>query len=244
MKNILFVLIAFLLFSSFIVEEHDYNNTSIYCFVLKVTPDNIKKFSVQENFGKVPFQSFITNDFPSYLINSLFVTNVSVVDQSCEAVGLLINDGIEMSSINLENGKGNFYLKPNGILAFSSSDLNLYESIEFSKMNLNDINIAFQSGPMLLHNGIINANFNYYSTNKNFRSGVGIYHNFKGEKFIVFATSRDIISLFDFASFFKDVYGCRNALCTESGGAVAKIPFKESIGAVNTKLCRFLIYQN
>jgi uncharacterized protein YigE (DUF2233 family) len=70
---------------------------------------------------------------------------------------------------------------------------------------------------MLITKGIIHPKFNYGSKNKNIRSGVGIMENGN----VVFAISRNLVNFHDFATFFRDVLNCENALYLD--GAISEM---------------------
>ena len=70
-----------------------------------------------------------------------------------------------------------------------------------------DIMYATQSGPMLVINNNIHPVFVKGSKNLHVRNGVGVLPDGK----LLFAMSKDVITLYDFAEFFKS-HGCKNAL--------------------------------
>lgn len=120
--------------------------------------------------------------------------------------GLYIEKGAILKSIDTSSGKGNFYMKPNGIFYITkekTAGISETSAFKFSST----IQYATQSGPMLVINGNIHTSFKQGSANLNIRNGVGILPNGK----ILFAMSKEEINFYDFALFFKEK-GCREAL--------------------------------
>jgi clan AA aspartic protease (TIGR02281 family) len=131
-----------------------------------------------------------------------------------EPLGLFTSGGIEARPINLADGNGNFYLKPNGVFYFTDNDAHVVNSAQYASSP--DVLYAVQSGPLLLENGNIHSAFNANSQNRNYRIGVGISET-SGSKEILFAMSGAEVNLYTMASFFRDEMKCNNALCLESG---------------------------
>jgi len=68
--------------------------------------------------------------------------------------------------------------------------------------------LATQSGPMLVIDGSIHPRFEDNGTSRHIRNGVGVDASGR----VVFAISRQPVSLGSFARLFRDELGCRNAL--------------------------------
>ena len=110
-------------------------------------------------------------------------------------------------------------MKPNGIFLVDNEEAKV---IETSKFEQKDSTIfATQSGPMLLIDGAIHPAFNEGSKNVHIRNGVGI----ADDGSIVFAISNEPVNFYDFASLFKEKYGCQNALYLD--GFVSKCHLSE-----------------
>jgi uncharacterized protein YigE (DUF2233 family) len=120
--------------------------------------------------------------------------------------GLFIQDNATLMPLDTLSGVGNFYLKPNGVFYLTKDNKAVVcQSTEF--IDNGQINYATQSGPMLLINGQIHPAFKKGSANLNIRNGVGVLPDNR----VVFVMSRQGISFYDFADFFKNL-GCKNAL--------------------------------
>lgn len=137
----------------------------------------------------------------------LFATNAGIFDSTFTPCGLHVQDGQELVPLNLSTGAGNFYMKPNGIFLIDSSGAAIIESSAYRSV-LSKPRLATQSGPLLLSNGQISAEFSTDSSNRHIRSGIGVI----SADHIVFAISRDPITFYEFALFFKTELNCRDAL--------------------------------
>jgi uncharacterized protein YigE (DUF2233 family) len=138
--------------------------------------------------------------------NLVFATNGGMYKPDNSPKGLYIENHNTLATIDTANGKGNFYLKPNGI--FYLQDDNTAAICNTTNFMDNvKIKYATQSGPMLVLNGELHPAFIKGSLNVNIRNGVGILPN----NHIVFAMSKKEINFYDFANYFKSI-GCTNAL--------------------------------
>lgn len=135
-----------------------------------------------------------------------FAMNGGMYQDDRSPVGLFIQNGRMLSPLDTSSGKGNFYLKPNGVF-FVRKDRSAEVITTDRFMQGNDIEFATQSGPMLLIDGVIHPVFEKNSHHFNIRNGVGV----RPDGGVVFAMSRDTVTLYDFATYFKEM-GCRNAL--------------------------------
>ncbi len=82
----------------------------------------------------------------------VFATNAGEYESVTEPVGLLIASGVKRQKINLRNGKGNFYEKPNGVFWVANGAPHIAGSEEFNSLNVQPL-IATQAGPLLIVNG-------------------------------------------------------------------------------------------
>ncbi|TAF11653.1 MAG: hypothetical protein EAZ75_01470 [Flavobacteriia bacterium] len=136
----------------------------------------------------------------------LFSTNGGMYKKDNSPQGLYVENTITKSEIDTSNGKGNFYLKPNGVF-YLTTDKNPMICKTENFLSNEKIKYATQSGPMLVIDGEIHTAFKKNSTNLNIRNGVGILPNNQ----IIFAISKKEINFYDFAEYFKKL-GCKNAL--------------------------------
>jgi len=135
-----------------------------------------------------------------------FAMNAGMYNIDNSPHGLYIQLGETLSPLDTSTGKGNFYMKPNGVFYITSTNI----PVICTTPNFIDsgyIKFATQSGPMLLINGELHKAFNKGSSNLNIRNGVGILPDNR----IVFAMSKKEINFYDFATYFKRL-GCKDAL--------------------------------
>ncbi|HEX2900267.1 MAG TPA: phosphodiester glycosidase family protein [Bacteroidia bacterium] len=136
-----------------------------------------------------------------------FATNAGIFSENHTPGGLHIEDGNELKSLNLNEGEGNFHMKPNGVFMLGAEGAGVVESQEFSQSEASPT-IATQSGPLLVLDGQLHPAFREGSENKHVRNGVGV--DDKGK--IWFVLSHERVNFFDFASLFKDRLNCPDAL--------------------------------
>jgi len=120
-------------------------------------------------------------------------------------VGLYVENGKELSSLNTSKGEGNFFLKPNGVFLINERGASVVETSEYDP---NGVVLATQSGPLLLHKGKIHPAFKGQSTSRLIRNGVGVLSS----DVVIFAISEDPLNFYEFATLFRDVLKCQDAL--------------------------------
>jgi uncharacterized protein YigE (DUF2233 family) len=109
--------------------------------------------------------------------------------------------------LNTTNGTGNFYLKPNGVFLVSEKGARIVESSEYSGLG-EQVLLATQSGPLLVRGGKIHPAFNATSASRIIRNGVGV----PSPDVAVFAISDAPVNFYEFATLFRDVLQCPDAL--------------------------------
>ncbi len=139
--------------------------------------------------------------------------------------GLLVQDGKMLSTVNRNQGNGNFFLMPNGIFLVGSKGAAVIRTDEYPLKDV-EVKYAVQSGPLLLRDGKIHPSFNANSLSRLHRNGVGVKKN--GE--VVFAmtdfNSPKFPNLYDFARFFREL-GCADALFLD--GDISQMKWGENI---------------
>src|SRR3954451_384139 len=139
--------------------------------------------------------------------NVAFAMNAGMFDEKGRAIGLFVEEGRQAHKINLRTGGGNFHLLPNGVfLVRGSGKAEIQPSSRYEPSP--DIRFATQSGPMLVIDEKVNSKFDLDGESRNLRNGVGIEQN--GTP--VFVISEEPVSFGNFARFFRDALGARNAL--------------------------------
>jgi uncharacterized protein YigE (DUF2233 family) len=140
--------------------------------------------------------------------NLAFAANAGMFEPDSHPVGLLVQNGTEQSPLNLRDGEGNFYMKPNGVFLIDTQhNAFVVESGMYPAVR-SPVLWATQSGPLLVYGGDINPDFNAQSKSLKVRSGVGV----RKDGTIVFALSRAPVTFYDFAFLFQSGLKCPNAL--------------------------------
>jgi len=153
----------------------------------------------------------------------LFAMNGGMYKPDHSPQGLYIEKGKILSPLDITNGNGNFYLKPNGVFYLTSNNTaGISTTSDFR--NNGEIKYATQSGPMLVIDGYIHPAFEEKSANVNIRNGVGILPDGN----VIFAMSKKEINFFDFANYFKSL-GCKNALYLDGFVCRTYLPEKDWI---------------
>lgn len=149
-----------------------------------------------------------------------FAMNAGMFEPDLSPVGLFVTRERELKPLNLSNGRGNFFLKPNGVFFLTTAGPNIVSSARYSSV-ANDVLLATQSGPLLLENGVVNPVFSPTSTSKYIRNGVGV----RGSE-AIFVISNAPVTFYEFAMYFRDHLHCQHALYFD--GAVSSLFHPES----------------
>lgn len=144
------------------------------------------------------------------------LTNGGIYEPGYVPSGLFIDNGHIAVPLNLRDGKGNFYLKPNGVFALTRHGARIVESSIFDTEEDTAI-YALQSGPLLVSNGNIHPAFQDGSQNCRLRSGIGV----RTDGTIVLAITNGAVNFHDFATFLRDRLGCSDALYLD--GAISTL---------------------
>jgi uncharacterized protein YigE (DUF2233 family) len=108
--------------------------------------------------------------------------NAGMFHPNRQPVGLLVSAGKRISELNLNPGRGNFFLKPNGVFAVRSgvdAEFAVSDSDEWYQMEYPDprrllFSEATQSGPILLLRGNEHPAFDPASSHRALRNAVGV----------------------------------------------------------------------
>lgn len=151
----------------------------------------------------------------------VFAMNAGMFQWDHTPQGLFVQNYKPIHAMDTTSGRGNFYLKPNGIFAITRDNQGLVQTTETFIVS-SKVKYATQSGPMLVIDGKLHPAFRQGSENLNIRNGVGVLPDGK----ILFAISREPVNFYDFASFFQKA-GCKNALYLDGAVSRAYIPEKQ-----------------
>lgn len=138
-----------------------------------------------------------------------FATNGGMFHPDYSAVGLLVVDGKELHKLNTAKNdpKFNFTTRPNGVFAITKRGARVVESSLYAKIAKGTV-MATQSGPALVLKGALHPGLKSTSTSRHIRNGVGVTKS--GE--VVFAISDRSVTLYEFATLFRDHLECPDAL--------------------------------
>jgi uncharacterized protein YigE (DUF2233 family) len=154
----------------------------------------------------------------------LFAMNAGMYQPDLLPVGLCVADGNQLAPLNLADGSGNFFLKPNAVFLVTSNGARIIESSKYPAP-ASRVLLATQSGPLLVLGGEIHPKFNASSTSRLIRNGVGV----KASGEIVFALTEDSMNFHEFATLFRGQLKCPDALYLD--GVVSSLhapPLKRS----------------
>ncbi len=126
-----------------------------------------------------------------------FAMNAGMFHSGFSPVGLYIEQGNVIQALNEDKGWGNFFLQPNGVLAWNKRQAIIWTTEQY-KAKAFQPDYATQSGPMLVMNGKINPLFLANSDSKKIRNGVGIKNNK-----LYFVISKNRVNFYNFAEFLQ-----------------------------------------
>ncbi len=144
-----------------------------------------------------------------------FLMNAGIYEPGSVPSGLHIENGARRRPLNLKNGEGNFFLKPNGVFGLvegGSGKAFIEESGVFAvreRKLAQGIEFAIQGGPMLLIGGARHPKFTDGSPNRKLRNGVGV--DAAGKVVFAITAPGQEVNFWDFAGLFLKL-GCKNAL--------------------------------
>jgi uncharacterized protein YigE (DUF2233 family) len=124
-------------------------------------------------------------------------------------IGLFIAEGKERHAISLGDGDGNFHMKPNGVFWLDASGRAHVTVSDVFPASRSSVTFATQSGPMLLIKGAVHPTFRPDSPNRLVRNGVGVPVDGKTVQLVI---SNGPVRFHDFATLFRDVLACQDAL--------------------------------
>lgn len=137
-----------------------------------------------------------------------FATNGGIFKSPNEPNGLTVSNGAVLQRIDTSDGRGNFYLKPNGVFFVTNENrAGISSSVTFNEP-VHQLRLATQSGPLLVSSGRLHPGLREYSPNKRIRSGVGV----RRDGTIIFVVSIDPVRFWDIATLLRDGFECLDAL--------------------------------
>ena len=157
-----------------------------------------------------PFKQFdtLSREIAEQNGTLVFAMNGGMYHEDRSPVGYYRDTYGDRASVNLNDGPGNFHLKPNGVFWLDKERAGVSESGAYVETAL-DPRYATQSGPMLVIEGEVHPEINPDGVSRKRRNGVGVSAD---GRTVHFAISDSAVTFYDFASLFRDVLETPNAL--------------------------------
>jgi uncharacterized protein YigE (DUF2233 family) len=149
-----------------------------------------------------------------------FAMNGGMYEDDFSPVGLYVENGRRLAKANTKIVTGrpsqipNFYKRPNGVFYFGAGRAGVLSTVRYLA-TAPTARFATQSGPMLVIDGAIHPAFLVRSKDHKPRNGVGVSPD--GKVHLVMTRGR--VSFYEFARFFRDGLGTKNALFLDGGSA-------------------------
>ncbi|MGB6220246.1 phosphodiester glycosidase family protein [Haloferula sp.] len=138
-----------------------------------------------------------------------FLMNAGIYEPGLIPSGLHVERTKELQALNPREGKGNFFLKPNGVFAVTvGGKAIVWDTVEYQTRS-EAVRLAVQSGPLLLMGGHRHAAFRADSNSIKHRNGVGVDE--EGRVVFAMTDKRQEVNFWDFAGLFLKL-GCKDAL--------------------------------
>lgn len=210
--------------SAHLSETIEFNGNTFHVFLVSIKNNGLRLF-LNNRSGKnysnfQAIKAYLQTDEKKNLV---FAMNAGMFHANHQPVGLYIENKKILHPVNVDtSSRGNFFMQPNGIFAFSGDNAAVLPTFEFIKnySSPDVFDFATQSGPMLVIDGRINPKFNAQSTSKFVRNAVGIR-----DDTIVFAISNEPVNFYDISSFLLDKMNCRSALFLD--GSISRMYLPE-----------------
>jgi len=138
-----------------------------------------------------------------------FATNGGMYLPDLSPVGLFVADERELVPLNRHTGSGNFSQQPNGVFLLDGHGARVLTTDEYWQEKPKAL-LATQSGPMLVHQGELTTSpvMNPHSQSRRIRNGVCA----PSPNTAAFAISETPVTFHEFAVYFRESLGCREAL--------------------------------
>jgi len=220
MKALLFLPLLALLADAAEIREEAVRHANADFRVVRIEPDDLK-VAWKDKTGEI-FGTFdkVQEDFSKKGKTVRFLMNGGIFEPGCIPSGLLAQDWKIVLPLNPKDGKGNFFLKPNGVVsmwigAHGGPEISTLEGwterYELSRRtrDLRAPNFAVQSGPLLLIGGKRHPSFKEGSESRLHRNGIGI--DADGKFVCAITVWGQEVNFWDFAGLFLHL-GCKDAL--------------------------------
>jgi len=133
-------------------------------------------------------------------------TNAGLFHTVDDPVGLWVQEGKAHHELELGEGVGNFYLKPNGVFWLDGGGAHVASSVEWSASATTWV--ATQSGPLLVSDGALHPSLNPEGTSLKVRNAVGVVDPWT----VVLVASEGPVRFHDLATLLRDELNADDAL--------------------------------
>jgi len=128
-----------------------------------------------------------------------FAMNAGMFDEDGRPIGLATRNGEQLHKVNLNDGPGNFHMKPNGVFMLTcGGGAAIVPSDAIPEFRCAP-KLQTQSGPLLVQSGKLHPKIEHDGRSRLIRNGVGVR---SGKA--LFVISEDPVSFGKFARFFRD----------------------------------------
>ena len=134
--------------------------------------------------------------------------NGGMYDDQRKPIGYYVERSTKTQPLNMKEGKGNFYIKPNGVFFGSDARWEVMSADAFEAQVIKRPEFGTQSGPMLVTDGVLNPKFDANGTSLYVRNAVGV--DARGQAH--FVISQEPVSFGRMARVMRDLARTPNAL--------------------------------
>jgi uncharacterized protein YigE (DUF2233 family) len=128
-----------------------------------------------------------------------FAMNAGMFDEDGRPIGLASSNGKQAKPVNLNDGPGNFHMKPNGVFVVNAAGgAAIYPSDAIPQFRA-PTRLQTQSGPLLVYRNKLHPRIEHDGQSRLIRNGVGVR-----DAKALFVISEDPVSFGRFARFFRD----------------------------------------
>ncbi len=142
--------------------------------------------------------------------------NAGMFEADGSPVGWCVAESKTLRGPTLDQGEGNFFLKPNGVFALQDRKACVRETAA-AVGTLDQATLVTQSGPLLVLAGAVHPAFRRDSNNRNIRNAVGVAR----DGGVWWAISEDPVSFHESATLFLEELSCPDALFLD--GAISRL---------------------
>lgn len=178
--------------------------------VCRFSPARHELRLILSNKQGTPLRNFaaLTKDLGPDSRRVAFAMNAGMYDASGMPIGLYVENGVARTPLNRADGKGNFFMKPNGVFWIDKSGAHIAATDLYTSQPHQGLAWATQSGPMLVMNGKLHPQITPDGASHYVRNALGV--TARGD--VIFVISNTRISFGKIARMLRDQLDCPDAL--------------------------------